>query len=93
MISEEGTLSQRTRENCALSDCRTYSWCPYELVHGCPPYFPIGSEIAIETKVISKDEDLTLVEFVLDGVKHKEWQVRQWPWLCCPFRPLEEEGF
>lgn len=90
-----GILSQHTRELCALSDCRTYSWCPYELVYGCPPYFAgmAETETAIETKVLDKDEGLTLVKFVLDGVKHKEWQVRQWPWLCCPFRPLGEGGF
>ena len=93
MISMGGTLSQRTKGLCALSDCRTYSWCPYEIVHGCPPYFNAGSENAIVTKVLGKDEEFTLVEFVLDGVKHKEWQVRLWPWLCCMFRPLEEGGF
>jgi hypothetical protein len=88
------SLSRRTRDLCALSDCRSGSLCPYEVVYGCPPYFSAGHVGVLETTVIRKHKALTLVDFVLDGVRHKEWQDRVWPWLCCPFRLMDvEEGF
>jgi|GEM_PF-4764035 len=87
-------MGRSVQRLCALADARLGGWCPYQLTRGCPPYFRNGYETPIMTEVIAEDGELSLVEFKLGSVVHREWQQRFWPWLCCPFRQIDtEEGF